>query len=506
MGGFNTSVPMPNGVALDLKPVEQQDPLQALMQYRQQRSMIAQRQAETADLQAQAQQRSRDLADENTYQQLTKDPAIAKAFHQGDFSAAEGKVQPKTLDLWRTNQANLEKQLQANTQEKNKIIGQAYSDIADATQGLQSLIGKNPDGSVDLSKVNAELPNTLARLTQAGVFKNAGIEPPQNETITDPSQLDALIGGARGAAALHEKVAGLQKTQSEASKNAAQAGEATARGKEAEANAAKTTLEQQLTQHKLDLYNVLTKTPQALETLVSQSIDPQEYPHLYKRAVNEAKNAPDLEGINNAIGKYAQQASEQERQIATESSPQVLAARRDSAIAQAKALREGDNPALAGVPPAAAPFATAQATKLDTDYLKAREATEAMGKLLDLAGNGNVAAGANLSLAGVGAVNAINGIRRINSAEIQQYGTAGSLLQKIQGKLQGWVEGQPIPGSVLNDIRELHQQLGEQSYRQYTSGLDSLNQRTGAKFGPTQAAPNIRKGGNTPNKDPLGVR
>jgi len=43
-------------------------------------------------------------------------------------------------------------------------------------------------------------------------------------------------------------------------------------------------------------------------------------------------------------------------------------------------------------------------------------------------------------------------------------------------------------------IRELHQQIGERSYQQHTQGLDSLNQRTGAKFAPTQPPPNIRKG------------
>lgn len=175
-------------------------------------------------------------------------------------------------------------------------------------------------------------------------------------------------------------------------------------------------------------------------------------------------------------------------EIDKETNPRVLAARTQQAVTTAKALREGDNPALAGVPPAAVASATSAATKLDLDYAKAKASADSIETVLKLAGAGNKAAGANASLVGVGAVNAVNGIKRINSAEIAQYGTAGSLLDKIQGKLQDWTEGQPIPKDVLNDMRALHTALRQSSYQQYTDGLNSINQRYGAKFGPT--APN----------------
>lgn len=174
--------------------------------------------------------------------------------------------------------------------------------------------------------------------------------------------------------------------------------------------------------------------------------------------------------------------------VAKETNPRVLAARTQQAVTTAKALREGDNPALAGVPPAAVASATSAATKLDLDYAKAKASADSIETVLKLAGAGNKAAGANASLVGVGAVNAVNGIKRINSAEIAQYGTAGSLLDKIQGKLQGWTEGQPIPKDVLNDMQALHTALRGSSYQQYTDGLNSINQRYGSKFGPT--APN----------------
>ncbi len=94
---------------------------------------------------------------------------------------------------------------------------------------------------------------------------------------------------------------------------------------------------------------------------------------------------------------------------------------------------------------------------------------------------------------GVGAVNAVNGIKRINAAEIAQYGTAGSLLDKIQGKLQGWTEGQPIPADVLKDMKTLHSTLEAEPYQVYNDSLNSLNNRTGAQFKPAFAPPGSAK-------------
>lgn len=185
--------------------------------------------------------------------------------------------------------------------------------------------------------------------------------------------------------------------------------------------------------------------------------------------------------------------------VAKETDPRVIAARTNQAVTTAKALRMGDNPAIQRVPPAEVGSVMSQAQKLDEAAIKTNTTTEAIGKVLDLATSGNKAAGANIPLVGVGALNAVNGIKRINSAEIAQYGTAGSLLDKIQGKLQGWTEGQPISQDIIDDMRTLHQMLGEQGYKTYTDSLNSLNDRTGSAFKPNVAAPNIRKATASPH-------
>ena len=167
-------------------------------------------------------------------------------------------------------------------------------------------------------------------------------------------------------------------------------------------------------------------------------------------------------------------------------------------VATARALRAGDNPAVANVAPAAIQQVQTAAMKADGDYIKAQAMSNDIAKVLDLADTGNKAAGANVPLLGVGAVNAVNGIKRINSAEIAQYGQAGSLLDKIQGKIQGLTEGKPIPKDVLDDMRALHSELSQGSWESYNNTLSSLNQRTGSKFQPTVAPPKLRAGAPKP--------
>ena len=171
-------------------------------------------------------------------------------------------------------------------------------------------------------------------------------------------------------------------------------------------------------------------------------------------------------------------------------------------MATAKALRQGDNPELAGVAPAAVVGVQNQAIKLDEQYSKEKAATEALGRVLDLAMSGNKAAGSNLPLMGVETLNAINGIKRVNSAEIHQYTQAGSLWDQIVGRVDKLTVGQPIPQNILNDMRTLHQTLGQQSYQNYTDSLKAINARSGASLSPKIEPPNISRGAAAPGGPP----
>jgi hypothetical protein len=249
-------------------------------------------------------------------------------------------------------------------------------------------------------------------------------------------------------------------------------------------------------QLKYGLINLSDTTPEDWDKRVDQITTD---PNLNRRARtqihaildNPGEATKKTEAMQKVLKDTTDEANKPDTALKTEN--MTSGAKIAQAVATAKQLRAGDNPAVQKVPPSEVGSVMTAAQKLDQEALKANSATEAMGRFLDLADSKNVAAGANIALAGVAAVNAVNGIKRINSAELSQYGSAGNLVQKIQGKLEGWKDGEPVPASVRDDIRELHQQLGENSYKNYVDGLKSLNDRTGAQFQPNVPPPNIRK-------------
>lgn len=162
---------------------------------------------------------------------------------------------------------------------------------------------------------------------------------------------------------------------------------------------------------------------------------------------------------------------------------------------------EGANPALVGVEPKLRTQAASAAIKATTSYLKGQEMADQFETVLGLAQGGNKAAGANLPLVGVEAVNAIAGIKRINSAEIHQYGTAGDLYDKVIGEIKGWTEGVPLSKGVMEDIGKLHSALRANSTKSAQDQLDSINQTYRSNF----QLPKVSKGssdvqGGTPVK------
>lgn len=192
----------------------------------------------------------------------------------------------------------------------------------------------------------------------------------------------------------------------------------------------------------------------------------------------------------------SKQAVEVAKAVATEKAqaPTKIA----TAVAQAKAMNGAG--ALANVPPHLAAPAVSAYEKSAASLAQAQTAADDVQTILDLAGSGNKAAAANAPLVGVGALNAVNGIKRINSAEIAQYGTAGSLLDKIQGKLQGWTEGQPIPPDVLKDMKALHAQVADSAQTKHEREVQAINQSYGSTYQPMKFTPKTAAGGTAPSK------
>ena len=283
-----------------------------------------QAQSQAADLSSQAAQRQQEFKDAQTAQQIMGDPKNAYDIFSGNTHALDGKVSPlyqtklnSTITAAATNKAELRGKEIANDKAANDKIQETFD----------GLNGLDPAARV------AAAPTAIAGLREGGYLKHLPGDLASNLSITTGSDdemktLEARIGILKG---ITDHAAAIQKTQAETA-------QAAAKGKESTAKAAESTLQQQILQHKLDLYDTLTKNPGALESRVAASIDPKKYPNEYARAMSEAMNAPDLDGINAAISKHSQNASEQDRQISVATNPDVMRAKINEQVGVQRAL------------------------------------------------------------------------------------------------------------------------------------------------------------------------
>lgn len=133
------------------------------------------------------------------------------------------------------------------------------------------------------------------------------------------------------------------------------------------------------------------------------------------------------------------------------------------------------NPALVGVEPHLRLPAAAGAQKITDEYGKAMDSAANMQTFLDAAKSGNKMAGSNLPIMGAESLQALNGIKRINRTEIEAYQGAGSLLDRIQGKIGKLTSGQPIPQDVINDIEALQSKLAGNATASANAKMDAHN-------------------------------
>jgi hypothetical protein len=199
--------------------------LMQLKDYQAQASLRAiqaqQAQAQTADLQAQADGRNRDLADQNTLQETEKDPATYAKIISGDLSPLAGKVQPKTIDAL---QAAVNTRLQSEatrTTDQLKQRGEAAKTLGDNLgTGLSTL--RKPDGSLDVPAVNAALPDFIRG--HAAELKVLGVDPSTLPTsVTDEDHFNLLANRLNAFGAMTTAALGLKKTQAETADSTAKA-------------------------------------------------------------------------------------------------------------------------------------------------------------------------------------------------------------------------------------------------------------------------------------------
>lgn len=119
--------------------------------------------------------------------------------------------------------------------------------------------------------------------------------------------------------------------------------------------------------------------------------------------------------------------------------------------------------------------------KVEAPYLDAREKADTLRNVVALAKSGNKEAANVQGLLGVLGLVTSEGVKRINTTELDQVAGAGSLFDKIKGKAGKIVAGQPLDAGLQNDLVQLSNMLETSARKKYEQGFKQAKTRYGLK-------------------------
>lgn len=360
-------------------------------------------------------------------------------------------------------QANFEKEIA-----KNGISYQGLSGYRDQTikwrQGLQNLNEgqmKLEDTlnqrTTDILQGYKDVPDAQKPQLWAQVYApqlnalHRGQFDPTNPLVG--SSLDAVIG----AVAHHKALLEEQKT-------AAETAGLGATQKKTEAETQATQLKTQLEQAELDLHKALVSSPQSLDNFVERSIPKAQYPQLHQAAVNEAGMTGNIKDLRGVVEKYSQDAREQEKTIAVETNPQILAAKRKQAELQASyenALRQGDE-------------ANKEYYGSAVDFNTTKAASQSIQKVVELAQSGNPLAANQLKALVPEFTNAMMDIKRLGGMQNDKNFT--SAFDTAMDTASSIFKGQPFTPSTLQQIMPYVRTIANNAADKHNATVQTVNQ------------------------------
>ena len=208
-----------------------------------------------------------------------------------------------------------------------------------------------------------------------------------------------------------------------------------------------------------------------------------------KALTNFALGRGDIESANQAIKQASEQVGGVEKAIATETNPQIQAGKVAVATAEGQARANieaqqarGSNAALANVPPHLIAPATAEATKLGTEYATLRGQLDNLKSQLTAAKSGDEVASAFAPVATALGSNAFYGTHRLAPAEVNALGPGlGSVARQVNSWFDKHATG-TLPPDSIKEFVALVDRLGDAALSKYTNGLKVANQNYGANF------------------------
>jgi len=144
----------------------------------------------------------------------------------------------------------------------------------------------------------------------------------------------------------------------------------------------------------------------------------------------------------------------------------------------------GTTEETADVPPKLVAPATSAFEKSTQTLAKATSAQAGLNDFISAAKGGNVIASAYTPTEAVLAINTAAGVKRVNMNEINSMSSAGSIFQRIQGKLTGLATGDKVPDSILSDLQQVADSMGQTASSQHQNEIKGINATYHSNFKP----------------------
>lgn len=465
-------MPLDPNISLSYQPPQIQNPLSTLAQVQALKNQ--QLQSQSGQLELQQQQLN-----------MQQQQAVMRAFANsgGDMDKALQEISttaPLQYMALKSQQINLQK---------------AYDEHAKATR--EDALYQNDMAGRDAQYVLDQKPEVrpYAYLTKrpGWIQKN-----PALEQQLPPTWDDSLEPVLQGIVARSQSIKDQAATQ--ASKAATAVSEAELPGKKADSDtkAAKFVLYKRAVDE-------FTKNPQASDDIID-SVFPARLDANANATFKAARRNAMLTGGPDAADDVTKTAATHAASIAQAINPQVMTAEIQKAAAVARALvpievgktiatekakAQVSPDAFAGIVDSGARTkASTEANLIDRTYEDKKGAADDLQTIIQQARAGNKGAGPLVAVATLR-----QQVNRVNRQELEAVQGAGSLWDRIQGKLGQLTEGKPIDESVLNDMENLSRMLAESARRTANSKITRLNQLYGAKV-PLYDAQGGTGGGN----------
>jgi hypothetical protein len=119
--------------------------------------------------------------------------------------------------------------------------------------------------------------------------------------------------------------------------------------------------------------------------------------------------------------------------------------------------------------------------KVEQPYLDAKEKAATLRSVIEAAKNGNMAAGNVQSLLATLGLVTMEGVKRINTTELESVQGAGSLLERLKGEVGGIVSGKPLSPKIQQDLTQMATLLEQSARKKYEQGFKQITGRYGLK-------------------------